>query len=277
MASSPGQTYTYRIILLDSVGAEAGRIERQVTVAPPRRPDPAGKVSASTGKNNVTVTWSYPRFQGGDADLTVGFNVLRSGQGQAPVLLTPSPVLRIEGALQFVDSQPLVDTSVTYSVQAVDIIGSLSDPVAAPAVTFKDTTPPMAPQGVTAVDRKDGILLVWKISPEAKADHYVVYRSDKEDSGYEQISKAVVPVSQPRFIDPNPAQRGRLVLQGHRCQHERDCERDVRGGSHHSAEDDTPAGRSGTDLHCRSEKAQRLSCMDRCRRAGPERVPDLPG
>ena len=113
-------------------------------------------------------------------------------------------MLRIEGQLQFIDSQPLPDTPVTYSVQAVDIIGTLSDPAAAPAVTFKDTTPPMAPQGVTAVDRRDGVLLVWKISPEATADHYVVYRSDREDSGYQQISTAPIPVSQPRFLDAKP-------------------------------------------------------------------------
>ena len=201
---SQGQTYTYRIVLLDSVGAEAGRVEKQVTVAPPRKPDAPGKVSASTGKSDVTVTWSYSRFQGGDADLTAGFNVYRVGQGQPPALLTPSPVLRIEGQLQFIDSQPLLDIPVTYSVQAVDIIGTLSDPVGAPPVTFKDTTPPMAPQGVTAVDQKDGVLLVWKISSEAKADHYVVYRSGREDSGYEPVSGAPIPVSEPRFLDPKP-------------------------------------------------------------------------
>jgi large repetitive protein len=200
----PGQIYTYRVVLLDSVGAEAGRIEKQVTVAPPRRPDTPGKVSATTGKSDVTITWSYPRYQGGDADLTAGFNVFRSEQGQPPVLLTPSPVLRVESQLQFIDSLPLLDTPVTYSVQAVDLIGTLSDPVGGPPVTFRDTTPPMAPQGVTAVDRKDGVLLVWKISPEARADHYVVYRSGREDSGYETVSGAPIPVSQPRFLDPKP-------------------------------------------------------------------------
>lgn len=204
LAVTPGQTYSYRIILLDSVGLEAGRIEKQVAVTTPRKPDAPGKVSASVGQTDVTVRWDYPRFQGGDADLTVGFNVFRKQPGQTPALLTPSPVLRIEGALQFVDSEPLADAPVTYSVQAVDLIGTLSDPVDAPAVTFKDATPPMAPQGVTAVDQKDGVLLVWKISPESKTDHYIVYKSSREDSGYQQISKAPIPVMQPRFLDPNP-------------------------------------------------------------------------
>ena len=204
LAVTPGQSYTYRVILLDSLGAEVGRVEKQIAVASPRRPDPPGKVSASTGKSDVTVTWSYPKFQGGDSDLTVGFDVFRKQQGQPPELLTPSPVLRIEGMLQFIDASPLADAPVTYSVQAVDLIGTLSDPVDAPPVTFKDTTPPMAPQGVTAVDGKDGVLLVWKISPEAKTDHYVVYRSGREDSGFTQISKAPLPVMQTRFLDPNP-------------------------------------------------------------------------
>jgi fibronectin type 3 domain-containing protein len=204
LAVTPGQTYAYRIVLLDSIGAEAGRIEKQVTVTPPRLPDAPGKVSASVGKQDVTVRWDYPRFQGGDTDLTVGFNVLRRQDGQAPTLLTPSPVLRIEGMLQFVDNDPVPDLPVTYSVQAVDLIGTLSGPVDSPQVTYRDTTPPMAPQGLTAVDRKDGVLLVWKISPEARTDHYIVYKSGREDSGYVQISKTPVPVMQPRFLDPDP-------------------------------------------------------------------------
>jgi fibronectin type 3 domain-containing protein len=103
-----------------------------------------------------------------------------------------------------VDDAAPQDTPLTYSVQAVDIIGTLSDAVSAAEVTLKDTTPPMAPQGVTAVDQKDGVLLVWKISPEAKIDHYMVYRSGSEDSGYEAINTAPVPLGQPRFLDTKP-------------------------------------------------------------------------
>lgn len=201
---APGSTYTYRVTLLDSMGVEAGRIEKQVTVAPARAPAPPTKVAAAAGKSDVTVTWDYPRYQGGDSDLTVGFTVLRQAAGQAPALLTPSPVLRVEGMLQFIDSNPIPDASVTYSVEAVDIIGTLGAAVDSPPVTFTDSTPPLAPQGVTAVDGKDGVLLVWKISPEAKADHYVVYRSSKEDSGYTQVSSGPIPVSRPRFVDPRP-------------------------------------------------------------------------
>jgi large repetitive protein len=205
LAVTPGQTYSYRIVLLDSIGAEMGTIEKLVVVTPPHAPGAPGNVSASVGKQDVTVRWDYPRFQGGDADLTVGFNVLRREPGRTPTLLTPSPVLRIEGMLQFVDSAPVADAPVTYSVQAVDLIGTLSDPVESSPVTYRDTTPPMAPQGLTAVDRKDGVLLVWKISPEAKTDHYLVYKSSREDSGYVQISKEPVPVMQPRFLDVNPS------------------------------------------------------------------------
>ncbi len=204
LAVTPGQTYTYRIVLLDSVGAEAGRIEKQVTVSAARPPAAPSRVTATTGQNAVTVTWDFPRFQGGDADLAVGFNVLRTRAGQPPVLLTPSPVLRIEGMLQYVDTVPVADTPVTYSVQTVDLIGTLSASVNAPAVTWRDMAPPMAPQGLTAVDGKDGVLLVWKISPEAKADHYVVYKSAKEDSGYTPLNKDPIPITQPRFLDPNP-------------------------------------------------------------------------
>ncbi len=204
LAVSPGQTYQYRIVLLDSVGKESGRIEKQLTIAAPRKPPAPAKATAQTGKTDVTVKWDYPKFAGGDGDLTVGFLVNRQARGAPPQLLTPSPVLRIEGQLQFIDDAALLDTPVTYSVQAVDIIGTVSDPVSAPEVTLKDTTPPMAPQGVTAVDQKDGVLLVWKISPEANADHYEVYKSGSEDSGYQLISSTPIPVSQPRFLDTKP-------------------------------------------------------------------------
>jgi fibronectin type 3 domain-containing protein len=204
LAVSPGQTYQYRVVLLDSLGKEAGRIDKQVTIAAPRKPPAPTRVTARTGTSDVTVKWDYPKFAGGDEDLTVGFLVTRQARGGTPLLVTPSPVLRIEGQLQFIDDAAPLDTPVTYAVQAVDIIGTVSEPVTAPEVTLKDTTPPMAPQGVTAVDQKDGVLLVWKISPEANADHYRVYRSGSEDSGYQPVSTAPIPVSQPRFMDPKP-------------------------------------------------------------------------
>ncbi len=204
LAVTPGQTYQYRIILLDSLGKEAGRIDKQVSVSPARKPPAPARVTAQTGKTDVTVKWDYPRFAGGDEDLTVGFAVTRRGRGGDPVLVTPSPTLRIEGQLQFIDDAALLETPVIYTVQAVDIIGTLSDPVNAPEVTLKDAAPPMAPQGVTAVDQKEGVLLVWKISPEANADHYEVYKSGSEDSGYQLISSAPIPVSQPRFLDTKP-------------------------------------------------------------------------
>lgn len=204
LAVTAGQTYQYRIILLDSLGKEAGRIEKQVSVGPPRKPPAPARVAAQTGKTDVTVKWDYPKFAGGDEDLTVGFVVTRRARGGDPVLITPSPALRIEGQLQFTDDAALLDAPVTYSVQAVDIIGTMSEPVNAPEVTLRDTTPPMAPQGVTAVDQKDGVLLVWKISPEANAVHYEVYKSGSEDSGYQLISSTPIPVSQPRFLDTKP-------------------------------------------------------------------------
>jgi large repetitive protein len=204
LAVSPGQTYQYRIVLLDSVGKESGRIEKQLTIAAPRTPPAPAKATAQTGRTEVTVKWDYPKFAGGDGDLTVGFAVSRRAGGGAPQLLTPSPVLRIEGQLQLIDDAAPLDTPVTYSVQAVDIIGTLSDPVSTPEVTLKDTTPPMAPQGVTAVDQKDGVLLVWRISPETNADHYQVYKSGAEDSDYQPISSTPIPVSQPRFLDTKP-------------------------------------------------------------------------
>ena len=204
LAVTPGQTYAYRVLLLDSLNKELGRVEKQITISPARKPGPPGKVIARTGKREVTVTWDYPRYQGGDADLTVGFYILRQEKGGAPVLLTPSPALRIEGKPQFVDRDPAEGVAYTYSVQAVDIIGAMSDPVSAPPVTLVDTTPPMSPQGVTAVDQKDGVLLVWKISPEASVDHYLVYRSGKEDAGYQQINTSPLPLPQPRFLDTKP-------------------------------------------------------------------------
>jgi hypothetical protein len=188
LAVTPGQTYTYRVLLLDSLNKELGRVEKQITISPAQKPGPPGKVAARTGKREVTVTWDYPRYQGGDSDLTVGFYILRQEKGGAPVLLTPSPALRIEGKPQFVDRDPAEGVAYTYWAQAVDIIGATSDPISAPPVTLVDTTPPMSPQGVTAVDQKDGVLLVWKISPEASVDHYLIYRSGKEDAGYQQIN-----------------------------------------------------------------------------------------
>jgi fibronectin type 3 domain-containing protein len=90
----------------------------------------------------------------------------------------------------------------------VDIIGQRSAAVFSDPLQIKDTRPPLVPMGLKAVDREDGVLLVWNLSPEADVDYYNIYRSDSLEGEYEKINGDPVPVDTTRFFDSG-VERGR--------------------------------------------------------------------
>ncbi len=204
LAATPGRSYRYRIVFLDPAGAEVSRYERMVRVTPAQRPAAPGKVVATSGEEAVNLTWSYPPYRGGDRDMTVGFVVDRRQEGQEPVRLTPAPLLRVEGYLSFQDSSAEKGHTYRYEVRAVDVIGEASDPALSAPLAFADRTPPLVPQDVTAADTDEGVLVLWRLSPDLDADHYDVYRGASSQGEFEKINGEPIPVERPRYLDRQP-------------------------------------------------------------------------
>jgi fibronectin type 3 domain-containing protein len=198
---SPGEVYRYRVEILDLYDRVIDSLEERILLGEPQAPEAPREVEVSAGDGEVLLSWSYSPYRGRKDDRTVGFKIYRR-EASGPLLdLTPTPVLRIEGWLSYVDTAVENGSTYTYFVEAVDLIGAVSARAASPAVTPLDRTPPLVPTGLTAVDTEEGVLVLWNLSPELDLASYNVLRSDSVDGQYLRVNPSPVPLDQPRFLD----------------------------------------------------------------------------
>ncbi len=203
----PGQSYTYRVVTLDSSGKELGRIEKRLKVTPPEPPAKVKELRAEAGDGEVKLGWDYPSYAGSEADRTVAFILYREEPGKAPEPLAASPVVRVEGHLEHLDQTVRNGATYVYGIEALDIIGAKSGRTQSRPAHPKDTTPPLAPMGLSAADQEGGVLLVWRMSPELDVASYDVWRSDGLQQEFARINREPVPRNAPRYVDAE-AKRG---------------------------------------------------------------------
>ncbi|MGC9313467.1 MAG: hypothetical protein ACP5IA_12320 [Sediminispirochaetaceae bacterium] len=197
----PGEMYRYRIVLLDRRGDEIDTINSRIRVEQPDPVEPPDSVTAVSDRDQFDIRWEYDEYRGRSGDNTVGFHIYRREAGGQPRRINEAPVLRVEDYLNYFDSGARERVTYQYGVQAVDIIGRVSNIVYSEPVRITDTTPPLVPMGLTAVDRDDGVLLIWNISPEGDVRSYNVYRSTSVEGEYSRINSDPVPFDDPRFTD----------------------------------------------------------------------------
>ncbi len=202
---SPGRTYRYRIVLVDRRGAEIERVNRRITVKAADEVEAPSAVSAEQEDEDFLISWGYRPYRGRASDLTVGFHVYRrtdkaSEDGQVQ-RINDAPVLRIEDYLSYYDNGVKEGVSYRYGVQAVDMIGRVSEIVYSKPVQRRDTKAPLVPMGLTAIDTDEGVRLLWNLSPEEDVRSYHVYRSDSLEGEYTRINAKALPFDTPDFTD----------------------------------------------------------------------------
>ncbi len=198
---SRGEVYRYRVEILNLYDQVIDSVEERIQIGEPQAPEAPREVEVSAGDGEVLLSWSYSPYRGQKDDRTVGFKIYRREAGGPILDLTPTPVLRIEGWLSYVDTTVENGSTYTYFVEAVDLIGAASGRTASPAVTPLDRTPPLVPAGLTAVDTEEGVLVLWNLSPELDLASYNLLRSDSVDGEYTRINPTPIPLDQPRFLD----------------------------------------------------------------------------
>ncbi len=198
---TPGTTYRYRVELLNMYGQVIERVERRVQAAMPLLPDPPEDIEATAEDGEVILSWNYRPYRNREDDLTVGFRIYRREAGGEVINRTPTPVLRIEGWLSFLDTDVENGKTYTYLVEAVDLIGAVSARVASESVTPIDKQPPLVPSGLRAVDGEEGVLLLWRLSPDLDLASYNVLRSERVEGEYSRINSQPIPMDQARFLD----------------------------------------------------------------------------
>ncbi len=196
-----GKTYRYRVVLLNVLGKEISRVERNVKVGILPLPKKPSSLTADPGDGKVLLKWKYPRYSGGEKDLTVGFIMYRKEETGKFLRITRAPILRIEGLFSYIDEAVKNGVSYTYAVEAVNMIGNKSEKNYSKTVKPVDKKPPLVPVGLKALDKKEGVLLLWKISPETDAAYYNVYRGKSLKGTFEKINNSTIPIANPKFID----------------------------------------------------------------------------
>ncbi|UCG43098.1 MAG: hypothetical protein JSU73_00340, partial [candidate division WOR-3 bacterium] len=82
-----GKEYSYRVSFINHEAEEISRIEETVAVRKHKGPEKrVGKPSLSAGKGQLRLEWEYPKWQAGQADIVVGFNVYRKAAGEQEFL-----------------------------------------------------------------------------------------------------------------------------------------------------------------------------------------------
>jgi hypothetical protein len=186
-------------------------------ISPP--PEPPRDLRVSVTETAIVLSWAEPIAAGNSAK-TASYRVYRAelepGQEAAgdmsqvkyksPLALQGSP-----SSPEFSDAQFDLGRTYLYVVRAISQTGAepagiveSADSISA-VVTPKDTFPPATPTGLEAgiipatPEAPARVELSWAISSEGDLAGYFVYRSDREDTPGERISRETLP--SPTFRD----------------------------------------------------------------------------
>lgn len=155
-------------------------------------PDAIQGLQAVATEPAIQLTWNAP------AQSVSGYRLFRSTTGAADSFLM---IAEIPGP-QHRDSNFEFGRSYSYRVCAIvkdkgSIAASEDSPVI--EITPRDTFPPQAPQGLTALHTTDAVELIWNASPEADLRGYDVYRQEEGPAS----KLTAEPLSTPTFRDTN--------------------------------------------------------------------------
>ncbi len=194
-----GKQYSYKLIFYNTLEKEILKKVKSVKIAKLPEQPAVKKVVAKGEDGRVSLTWSYPKYTGSDRDVTVGFHIYKKAESGGFKRVTSAPVFRIENSLFYLDENVENGKEYIYGVAPVNIIGEVGNITRYNKVKPVDKTPPLVPMGLTAKDTEEGVLLLWKFSPEIDFDHYNVFRSTTLKGEYKRINN--VSLKTPRYLD----------------------------------------------------------------------------
>jgi fibronectin type 3 domain-containing protein len=147
-------------------------------------PDAPTGLAAAAGDSVVWLTW----IGNSEGDLA-GYNVYRS-------TTSGGSYSRLNGSLlsdpNYTDNDAGGGLTYYYVVTAVDTSLNESNNSNEVFATPTDTTPPLAPTGLSATAGDRTVSLNWNDNSEADLDGYNVYRSMTSGSGYVQINGSLL-------------------------------------------------------------------------------------
>jgi hypothetical protein len=190
----PGHVYSYKISCLnerDMLGADTDVVTVYWDV-PPSPPEP---VKIKRSGRSIMLVWNSPATleNGTPFAENKSYDLYRSTQQG----VFEEPPLNSEPLAEttYEDKPDTYDQTYFYTVRAVrKVVDTFieSTPSAEVSLLYEDITPPGAPQGLTAISSKDGVILKWIAKAEPGVAGFYVYRKDPAGKEFVRISREIV-------------------------------------------------------------------------------------
>jgi hypothetical protein len=181
----PPPTYAVRVYAIRGLtkggrpGPASTRLELPLVAPPPVPPAPA----ASATETAIVLTWLPPVAEG-----SVAFNVYKAGASD-PINTAPVSEAKYErSGIEFGTEECFVVRSV-QKVGGIDLESDLSPPA---CITPRDTFPPAAPKGLTAVAGTGTMNLSWDANNEADLAGYLVLRAEAPGDTLQPLTAAPI-------------------------------------------------------------------------------------
>lgn len=192
---TPGQSYLYRVLAVDSSRNESGPVDLRVLVPDAARPSPVtGLTATDEGGRYVELTW----LPSGAADVrryvVTRRRVREPAAGSSPANATIATIATIAAGdepLLVRDSAISAGERYTYAVEAADSAGNRSAPVSA-TVEVRTAAPPPAPRYAAAERRAASNLVRWERVVAPTLAGYHVYRATGPTGPFIRVTKAPV-------------------------------------------------------------------------------------
>ncbi len=188
------QTYGYRIRAVSERGGVS--MPSEEVLVRPFMPlaVPQGLVALGLD-SSVMLTWQpvQKRLDGSPAGSVVAYNVYRGAEkgvyDEAP--LNSAPL----STTSYKDTGVANGRTYYYVIRSVDTLSppwNESTDSAESSATPQDLTPPDRPTGLTVVAGADRVFLTWNENRENDLAGYSVYRSAKNDKGFERLTEKLL-------------------------------------------------------------------------------------
>lgn len=197
-----GKKYNYKLLFQTTFGDTLDIIERTV-IAKTIIPKAPGKLSAEEGDKQIALKWGYPKWNGSFTDLGMYYNVYRKTQNESEFKRVNKKII-----IRNDDAEPVYNDlwlkegiSYTYYVTIVDPVGNESPPSNKVTLKLRDKTPPQIIDYISDESDTLGIYLTWTMSTALDAKGYYVYRAPGLSQKAKKITKDLIPVDKPFFVD----------------------------------------------------------------------------
>lgn len=196
-----GETYRYMISLSENPKSNALGISDWIVAGNYSEEKAPKNISYIQEKNKINFSWTP------EEDKFMGVFIYRSQNNSPLELLTSVPVIASVDQngnyldCFFTDDSLNVGDEYEYMLKSIDYFGRLSKPSELIKVTIKDMLPPPAPYRIFYQVYGKNLEISWKNENTPDLEGYKIYRSELNDTVFNQVTNFVIPKENQIFED----------------------------------------------------------------------------